>query len=105
RSRRRHRPPRNAAVEPALDPRGHPLPHPSRAPVTSGRRFDAVIFDMDGVIADSEAAHETAFKAVLNPLGHDVSPELQQELMGHGVDESWAKLRGRFNLADPIETL
>jgi HAD superfamily hydrolase (TIGR01509 family) len=69
------------------------------------RRFDAVIFDMDGVIADSEPAHENAFNAVLNPLGHAVVPELQQEFMGHGLDESWAKLKERFNLADSIETL
>lgn len=69
------------------------------------RRFDAVIFDMDGVIADSEPAHEAAFKAVLNPLGYDVVPELQQEFMGHGLDESWGVLRERFQLEDSIETL
>jgi HAD superfamily hydrolase (TIGR01509 family) len=69
------------------------------------RRFDAVIFDMDGVIADSEPAHELAFKAVLNPLGYDVVPELQQQFMGHGLDESWATLREHFQLQDSIETL
>ena len=69
------------------------------------RRFDAVIFDMDGVIADSEPSHEAAFKAVLNPLGHDVVPELQREFMGHGLDESWATLRERFHLEEAIEVL
>src|SRR4051812_35594475 len=69
------------------------------------RRFDAVIFDMDGVIADSEPAHEAAFNAVLNPLGHAVIPELQQEFMGHGLDESWTALKARFALEETIETL
>jgi HAD superfamily hydrolase (TIGR01509 family) len=34
------------------------------------KRFDAVIFDMDGVIVDSEPRHERAFLEVFAEMGH-----------------------------------
>jgi beta-phosphoglucomutase-like phosphatase (HAD superfamily) len=33
------------------------------------KRFDAVIFDMDGVIVDSEPRHERAFLEVFQEMG------------------------------------
>jgi HAD superfamily hydrolase (TIGR01509 family) len=69
------------------------------------RRFDAVIFDMDGVIADSEPAHEAAFNAVLAPSGHAIVPELQQRFMGHGLQESWQALIEHFGLTETVGVL
>src|SRR4051812_38913627 len=68
------------------------------------RRFDAVIFDMDGVIADSEPVHGTAFDSVLQPLGHVLGPQLRASLMGHGHHENWATLRDHFALTN-VEVL
>jgi len=64
------------------------------------RRFDAVIFDMDGVIADSEPVHGIAFDAVLRPLGHVIGPELRASLMGHGHHENWHTLSDHFGLTN-----
>ena len=33
-------------------------------------RFDAIIFDMDGVIVDSEPRHERAFHEIFEELGY-----------------------------------
>src|SRR5438132_10016795 len=41
------------------------------------KRFEAVIFDMDGVIVDSEPLHERAFLEVLEEIGYGRS---------HGID-------------------
>ena len=41
------------------------------------KRFDAVIFDMDGVIVDSEPLHERAFREVLEEIGYGRT---------HGID-------------------
>src|SRR5678816_157940 len=64
------------------------------------RRFDAVIFDMDGVIADSEPIHGAAFDAVLRPLGHVIGPDLRASLMGHGHHENWQTLSDYFSLTN-----
>lgn len=37
--------------------------------------LDAVIFDFDGVLVDSEPSHQAAINAVLAPLGLELSPE------------------------------
>jgi HAD superfamily hydrolase (TIGR01509 family) len=62
------------------------------------RRFDAVIFDMDGVIADSEPVYTGVFNDVLQPQGHYMDEALQRRLMGHGMDETWELLADLFNL-------
>jgi HAD superfamily hydrolase (TIGR01509 family) len=41
------------------------------------KRFEAVIFDMDGVIVDSEPLHERAFRIVFDEMGYGDS---------HGID-------------------
>jgi HAD superfamily hydrolase (TIGR01509 family) len=41
------------------------------------KKFEAVIFDMDGVVVDSEPLHERAFRAVLHEIGYGET---------HGID-------------------
>ena len=69
-------------------------------PLKPERRFDAVIFDMDGVIADSEPIHGAAFDAVLRPLGYVIGPELRASLMGHGHHENWHALSQHFSFSN-----
>jgi HAD superfamily hydrolase (TIGR01509 family) len=74
--------------------------------VKSGRRFDAVIFDMDGVIADSEPVYGAMFNTMMAPLGYHIDEPLLRRLMGHGMRETWQILEMHFsipNVADVIE--
>ena len=69
-------------------------------------KYSAVIFDMDGVIADSEPVYYQAFNAVLNPRGKFVTPELHLQAMGHGVEETWRILADSLDLGgDDYEPL
>ncbi len=51
-------------------------------------RFEAIIFDMDGVIVDSEPRHERAFREVFHEMGYGAS---------HGMD--FAAYYGRSDRA------
>jgi HAD superfamily hydrolase (TIGR01509 family) len=68
-------------------------------------KYTAVIFDMDGVIADSEPVYFDAFNAVLNPHGKAVTPELQMRAMGHGVEETWRILAEALDLGDGYQPM
>jgi HAD superfamily hydrolase (TIGR01509 family) len=67
--------------------------------------YRAVIFDMDGVLADSEPVYYEAFNAILEPLGKQVTPELQRAIMGYGVEESWAVAARELALEGPLDGL
>jgi HAD superfamily hydrolase (TIGR01509 family) len=54
--------------------------------------FRAVIFDMDGVLADSEPTYLEAVNAVLAPLGKAADEDLHSAIMGHGVEDTWELL-------------
>src|ERR1039457_5561630 len=43
------------------------------------KNLDAVIFDFDGVLVDSEPYHQVAINAVLVPLGLELSQEEYEE--------------------------
>jgi HAD superfamily hydrolase (TIGR01509 family) len=68
-------------------------------------RYDAVVFDMDGVLADSEPVYYAAMNAVLATLGQQITPELQRQVMGHGVEESWAAVAAALKLEGPLNEL
>jgi HAD superfamily hydrolase (TIGR01509 family) len=68
-------------------------------------KYTAVVFDMDGVLADSEPTYSAAMNVVLAPLGHRVSDELQRALMGHSVGATWDALRREFNLEGDVDAL
>jgi HAD superfamily hydrolase (TIGR01509 family) len=64
-----------------------------------------VVFDMDGVLADSEPVYYAAMNAVVAELGKEVTPDLQASVMGHGVAESWAAVAQALSIDGPLDDL
>ncbi len=65
----------------------------------------AVIFDMDGVLADTEPINEQATAAVLARRGATLPRETYQALAGQANDRSWAWLIERFGLSESVAQL
>lgn len=64
-----------------------------------------VIFDMDGVIVDTEPVHSYAFHQHFKDLGIDVSDELYATLLGKSTKNVYQKLKDEFNLKQEIPDL
>jgi HAD superfamily hydrolase (TIGR01509 family) len=65
------------------------------------RRFDAVIFDMDGVIADSVTVHETVFIDLLDSHGYQLDPELRRQVWANVPwNETWMSIQQIFEIDD-----
>ena len=63
-----------------------------------------VIFDMDGVIIDSELLHKKAYFETFVSLGLDVSEDLYKTLTGSSTINAFQRLIAHFNLdEDPNE--
>ena len=73
--------------------------------MTDNQAYAAVVFDMDGVIADSEPVYYDAINVVLAPIGKRMTPELQRAVMGHGVAETWDVLQRELGLGGPLDAL
>jgi HAD superfamily hydrolase (TIGR01509 family) len=69
---------------------------------TSGP-FRAVIFDMDGVIADSEPTYREAINLVLAPTGHRMSEQQYEEVIGTSVRFTWRTILETFAIEGDIE--
>jgi HAD superfamily hydrolase (TIGR01509 family) len=67
--------------------------------------YEAVVFDMDGVLADSEPEYFAAMQEVLAPLGHEVTEQDQRAVMGHSIEDTWEYLRERFALGEDLSSL
>lgn len=64
-------------------------------------RFDALLFDFDGVLADTEPRHYQCWRAIVEPLGIRVDWEYYRENCVGVPDEVLA--RERFRLSRPAE--
>jgi len=67
-------------------------------------RFQAVIFDMDGVLLDSEPLHYEALSAVLAREGHEWTRKDNERLLGTTVVDSFRVIAETVPLAHPIES-
>lgn len=65
----------------------------------------AVIFDMDGVIIDSEPMHNKAYHDMFDEVGIDVSTELYESFTGQSTINICKRLCDHFNLKEAPETL
>ncbi len=65
----------------------------------------AVIFDMDGVIIDSEPLHNRAYHDMFNEVGINVSKELYESFTGQSTINICKRLCEHFNLEQSPEDL
>ncbi len=65
----------------------------------------AVIFDMDGVIIDSEPMHHQAYHNMFDEVGIEVPKSLYESFTGQSTLNICKRLCDHFNLSQPPETL
>lgn len=65
----------------------------------------AVIFDMDGVLVDTEPLYFSITKRLLNHLDINLPEETLHGFVGISATTMWGTLRRKFNLAKKIEEL
>src|SRR5688500_6460105 len=65
--------------------------------------YEAVIFDMDGVLVDSEPFDFEAINSVLASFGHEIDAEMYKSIVGLSDDEGWQVLMDRLGLPGDID--
>ncbi len=67
--------------------------------------FDAIIFDMDGLLVDSERIWHQAEDEFIQSFGHVYTPEARDAIVGLRIDEFTAVLKDLYQLEPPLEEL
>lgn len=65
----------------------------------------AVIFDMDGVLINSEPIHYAIERIIFDKLGINVSAEIHRTYLGTAGDFMYSDLKSRFGLSETITEL
>lgn len=65
----------------------------------------AVIFDMDGVLIDSEPIHFQAVIQVLSKYGLSIEFQYYKQFIGSTTYKIWEHIKERFELQEPVEEL
>ncbi|MCX8197319.1 MAG: HAD family phosphatase [Candidatus Micrarchaeota archaeon] len=95
----------SGALQPAFAAQKARLPAEERAPKQS-LPVKAVIFDLDGVIVDSEKAHLETFNAVLKPFGVKISPRFwRKHYTGIGSIKIFQDIAKRHKISANIDDL
>ncbi len=64
-----------------------------------------VIFDMDGVIVDTEPVHKYAYDQHFKELNIEVSEEMYATFTGNSTRNVFQKIKSHFNLENDVEEL
>lgn len=64
-----------------------------------------VIFDMDGVIIDSEPLHHISQKKLIQKLGFSQTDEEMQKFIGTSSKNMWQTLKNQYKLPHSVEEL
>lgn len=64
-----------------------------------------VIFDMDGVIVDTEPVHHFAYYQHFNELNIEISDEMYRSFTGNSTRNIFQKLKAQFDLQEDVEDL
>ena len=67
--------------------------------------IQTVIFDMDGVIVDTEPVHKYAYHQHFKLLGIDILPEYYATFTGNSTRNIFERLKLEFELKDDVKTL
>ena len=65
----------------------------------------AVVFDMDGVLLDSEPVHYSVLRALLASEGIAWTWGDHERSLGKTIEDTWADLRARHGAAAPVDEL
>jgi len=68
-------------------------------------KLKAVIFDMDGVIIDSEPIYFEIERSLFDKLGVDISQKEHESFVGMTMEGLWEKITDQYQLEDTIEDL
>lgn len=71
----------------------------------SQRMLQAVIFDMDGTLVDSEPTHKLIERELFDELGITVSEEEHESYTGTTLQSFWRSLKERHGIAKPVDEL
>jgi HAD superfamily hydrolase (TIGR01509 family) len=69
------------------------------------KKVECVIFDMDGVIIDSEKIHKKAYYETFENIGVNVTEQLYKTFTGSSTINAFQKLVNHFNLNEKPEEL
>lgn len=69
------------------------------------RAHAAIVFDLDGLLINSEAVYEDVYREVLAELGHTLPPSYYEQLVGLSADASFAVVHGHFGLTISVAEL
>jgi HAD superfamily hydrolase (TIGR01509 family) len=67
--------------------------------------IQTVIFDMDGVIVDTEPVHHYAYNQHFKQLNITVTPEMYASFTGFSTKNTFEKLKEHFDIKEDIPTL
>jgi HAD superfamily hydrolase (TIGR01509 family) len=68
-----------------------------------GRRIEGVVFDMDGVLLDSEPLHHEVVNELLAEEGASLTVDEYLGYVGTTLEDTWGDLVRRFGLTRPYE--
>jgi mannitol-1-/sugar-/sorbitol-6-/2-deoxyglucose-6-phosphatase len=71
----------------------------------SNTRAKAIIFDMDGLLVDSESVWFVAEEALIAQRGFNYTAEAREQIVGLRMDEFMVKLRDIYELQEPVDAL
>jgi HAD superfamily hydrolase (TIGR01509 family) len=69
----------------------------------AGRAIEAVVFDMDGVLLDSEPLHHQVVNALLAEEGAELALDEYLNYVGTTLEDTWADVIARFGLRRTFE--
>ena len=73
--------------------------------MTQRLRSPSIIFDLDGVIIDSEPMHREIEREMLRDRGITLSPAEHRRFTGMAGYDMWKALKGRYHLSESVEAL
>ena len=74
-------------------------------PEMTSRKIQAVVFDLDGLMFNTENLFHLAGNELLQRRGHAMTPELLSRMMGRRPNEAFAIMVGMLNLNEEIPDL